>query len=243
MAGLQPDQDAYGQLVRAWQDGLRPAEIVERSDGFIATSRGPSGYFAPVRAWPAPERQAMRWIRGRVLDIGCGAGRVALHLQARGHPVVAVDNSPLAVEVARERGVDDARILAVDELTEALGTFDTVILFGNNFGLLRSRRNASRLLRRLRTLTSEQGRILASSMDVYRTSDPIHLAYQASNRARGRMSGQIRLRIRCRRAATPWFDYLMVSSTEMAELATLGGWQLVRTLGDEPDYVGILSKT
>jgi SAM-dependent methyltransferase len=243
MAGLQPDEDAYGQLVRAWQDGLRPAEIAERGDGFIAANRGPSAYFAPVRAWPAPERQAMRWVKGRALDIGCGAGRVALHLQGRGHPVVAVDNSPLAVEVTRERGVMDARVLAIDELGAELGTFDTVLLFGNNFGLLRSRRDAPRLLRRLATLTSAQGRILAASRDVYRTSDPVHLAYHATNRARGRMSGQIRLRIRYQVAATPWFDYLMVSPTEMAELASLGGWQLVRTLGDEPYYVGVMTKT
>jgi SAM-dependent methyltransferase len=40
---------------------------------------------------------------GRVLDIGCGEGRHALVFSDRGHPVVALDYEPLAVELARGR--------------------------------------------------------------------------------------------------------------------------------------------
>ena len=36
----------------------------------------------------------MRFVRGKVLDLGCGAGRVGLHLQSRGHEVVGVGAHP-----------------------------------------------------------------------------------------------------------------------------------------------------
>jgi len=41
--------------------------------------------------------------RGRALDLGCGTGRNAIHLAARGFSVDAVDLSPVAVQRARER--------------------------------------------------------------------------------------------------------------------------------------------
>jgi SAM-dependent methyltransferase len=41
---------------------------------------------------------------GPVLDVGAGTGRVALHLAAQGHPVVALDTEPVFLDALRERG-------------------------------------------------------------------------------------------------------------------------------------------
>ena len=115
--------------------------------------------------------------------------------------------------------------------------------FGNNFGLFESAVTARRLLKRLAAMTSERARILAASNDPTRTDDPEHLAYQRRNRQRGRMPGQIRIRVRYRTAATPWFPYLLASPDEMAELAASGGWRVRRFLtGEGSYYVGVLEK-
>jgi SAM-dependent methyltransferase len=50
---------------------------------------------------PLVQRWAARIPAGPVLDLGCGAGRDAVHLALRGHPVVAVDHLPDALEMAR----------------------------------------------------------------------------------------------------------------------------------------------
>jgi SAM-dependent methyltransferase len=106
--------DGYGRMILDALEGEDLAEIVERDDGFMtASSLGPSAYLAPFRRWPSRQRRAMRLVRGRVLDVGAGAGRVSLHLQGHGHDVVAIDRSPGAVEACRRRGVRDARELAV----------------------------------------------------------------------------------------------------------------------------------
>jgi SAM-dependent methyltransferase len=216
-------------------------EIVERDDGFIAA--GKLAYFAPVRRWPSVERRALRWVRGRVLDVGLGAGRVALALQERGHDVVGIDISPLAVEVARRRGVRDARLATFETVDETIAPVDTVVMFGNNFGLFGLPARARRLLRRLHQLTTDRGRIVATSTDVYATEDPEHLEYHRRNRERGRMSGQLRLRVRYRSLATPWFDYLLTSPDEMAELANGGGWTARTFIRDDGRfYVGVLEK-
>lgn len=214
---VQTVADAFGQMLL---DGTGP-EIIERDDGFIEAAK--MVYFAPAAKWPAVERQALRWARGRVLDAGLGAGRAALELQRRGRSVVGIDVSPGAVEVAGGRGVRDVRLLAFEEVDESLGHFDTIVMFGNNFGLFGSPSRAKRLLRRLRPLAD---RIVAASNNPYATDDPAHLAYQERNRKRGRMSGQLRLRSRYRDLIGPWFDYLIVSPDEMATILEATPWRI-----------------
>lgn len=217
-------------------DGTGP-EIIERDDGFVDAAK--MAYFAPAARWPAVERRALRWARGRVLDVGLGAGRAALELQRRGRSVVGIDVSPGAVEVARGRGVRDVRLLAFEEVDESLGHFDTIVMFGNNFGLFGSPSKAQRLLRRLRPLAD---RIVAASNNPYATEDPAHLAYQERNRERGRMSGQLRLRNRYRDLVGPWFDYLIASPDEMATILEATPWRIRNLIegADSGYYVAIL---
>jgi SAM-dependent methyltransferase len=239
--------DGYGEMLLAALDesGAEMVEIVERDDGLIMPGRfGVDHYLAPYRKWPSRQRRALRLARGRVLDVGAGGGRVALRLQQKGHEVVAIDSSPGAVEVCRRRGVRDARVLRVEDADGTLGRFDTVVMYGNNLGLLGSRSKGRRLLRRLHALTTERGRILGEILDPYPDAPPIHLAYHRRNRERGRMSGQVRIRIRYRDLATPWFDYLFLSRPELAELVEGTGWSLARTIEDDgPLYVAVLEKT
>lgn len=241
---MKEREDAYGRLVLDHLEHGGQVEIVERDNGFVAASRlGPDAYFAPLRRWPKAERAAIRLARGRVLDVGCGAGRVALHLQERGHEVVAIDVSPLAVDASKRRGVADARVLSVTRVGPTLGRFDTFVMFGNNFGLMGSARRAPWLLRRFRSIANDGARILAGSTNPYLTDNPEHLAYHRRNRARGRMGGQLRIRIRHGAYATPWFDYLLASPEEMAALADGTGWELTRVIDeDQPFYVGVLER-
>ena len=131
------------------------------------------------------------------------------------------------------------RLLAFEEVDESLGHFDTIVMFGNNFGLFGSRSRAQRLLRRLRPLAD---RIVAASNNPYATEDPAHLAYQERNRKRGRMSGQLRLRNRYRDLIGPWFDYLIVSPDEMATILEATPWRIRKLLEESGSgyYVAVL---
>jgi SAM-dependent methyltransferase len=240
---MRAEEDAYGAMMLAAFEGKSSPEIVERDDGFIeAGGYSAETYLAPFRRWPAHQRRAMRFVRGRVLDVGCGAGRLCLQLQARGLDVVGIDISPGAVDVCRRRGVLDARICPIEDVDASLGVFDTIVMFGNNLGLLASKAKGRRLLRRFHKLTSGRGRIVAETRDVYRTEDPAHLAYHERNRRRGRLPGQIRIRVRYRGLKTPWFDYVMVSPDELEDLLAGTGWHLARTIDSDDMYVAVIDK-
>lgn len=239
------EKDAFGQLMMAYHQGHEIVEIVEREDGLISAGRmGPPTYFSSFEAWPPRVQKAMTYAQGRVLDVGCGAGRVPLYLQSLGLEVVGVDNSPLAIEVCKLRGVKDARLLSITQVDARLGVFDTVTMMGHNFGLFGSRGRARWLLHRWHKMTSPRARIITESNNPGDTTNPIHLAYQAYNLERGRMRGQLRLRIRYEKTKGPWFDYLIVSPDEMQDILTGTGWG-VREWLTEPEttsYIAILEK-
>jgi SAM-dependent methyltransferase len=246
MPTITKANDAYGHELWAFLTDDHVEEIVERDDGFISASGWPKRYFAEFRAWPTHERQAIRSARGvRALDVGCGAGRVSLYLQRKGLKVTAIDNSPLAIRLCRQRGVRDARVLAIEQIARLRAeSFDTVVMFGNNFGLFGSFARARRLLRRLHGLTTPNAVILAESVNPYTTRVAAHLRYQRRNRERGRMGGQIRLRVRFGQFKGPWFDYLLVSPTEMKAILAGTGWRLRRILSSRagPVYVAVIER-
>lgn len=178
------------------------------------------------------------------MDVGCGAGRVGLYLQEKGFDVTGIDNSPMAVAVCKKRGLKKARVMSISEVGRfASASFDTVVLFGNNFGLFGSAKNALSLLKKLYRITGGNARMIAESRDPYGTDDPVHLAYHKSNLRRGRMAGQLRIRIRFRNFVGNWFDYLLVSKEEMREILAGTGWKVDKFInGGESTYVAILKK-
>lgn len=240
---MNENQDAYGQAMHDYFKGRGAVEIAERDDGCIGLSGDPDQYFTEYPDWPLHKQQAIRMARGKVLDIGCGAGRVALHLQQQGLDAMGIDISPLAIKVCKERGLKKAKVMSITQLNTRMGPFDTLLMYGNNFGLFGNAARAKWLLRRFHRMTTPTGRIIAETLDPYQTDDPDHLAYHQRNKARGRMGGQIRLRIRYQRYKTPWFDYLFVSRDEMQQLLNGTGWKIERLIDSEgPTYIAIIAK-
>jgi len=234
---LRDIQDAYGhalfdQMVGSTRTGYgavnRDVQIpVERDDGMIDV-HPPSLYFTTYNEWPKFQQDALALAQGRVLDIGCGAGRHSLYLQDRGLDVLAIDTSPLAIDICKKRGVKKTRLMSIAGIRQSLGTFDTVLMLGNNFGLLQDRTRSARLLGRLHRITAPQAIIIAETLDPHKTDDRFHLDYHRLNKERGRLSGQVRIRVRYRKYRTPWFDYLFVSKDEMREIVEASGWRVTR---------------
>ena len=248
--------DAFGELMRAalgeeTGEGPRPTvggrvprpviEIVERDDGLINGTPA-ARYLSRPADWPAYELRALDRISGRTLDIGTGAGRVALALQDRGVEVVGLDISAGAVEVAARRGVRTTICQTIDGYAATAAPFDSFILFGNNLGLLESRARAPHFLAALAALARPGARIVAQGTVPYGRADEVHNAYHESNRAAGRMGGQLRVRVRYRDIASDWFDYLLCTPEELDGLTAGTPWRLADVDdADAPFYVATLT--
>jgi SAM-dependent methyltransferase len=241
---VKPNQDAFGQALYDYYQGEPIHEILERDDGFISVGKEDlNSYFSPYSQWPSSLKQAIGYANGKTLDIGCGAGRAAMYLQRKGFDVTGMDISPLALKVSRLRGLKKTKVLSITDLQPGMGPFDTLVLFGNNFGLLGGFNRARRLLKIFFKMTSPAARIIAQTLDPYKTSCREHLDYHRRNRAKGRMGGQIRMRCRYRNLIDPWFDYLFVSKKEMKEILEGTGWKVIKFISSTgPNYVAIIEK-
>lgn len=80
------------------------------------------------------ETRALPYVRGEVIDLGCGLGNLAQAAAAQGARVLALDASPAAIESLKARARRDA--LEIDAQIADLsdfapkGEFDTVIAIG-----------------------------------------------------------------------------------------------------------------
>lgn len=242
---MRTTTDAFGAALLDWVRGGTTPEIIERDDGVVEIGAGPEVYLMDHEEWPLAEQRSIAFIRGRALDVGCGGGRVARHLQALGCDVVGVDRSPLAIRATRLNGVRTAWCLSVDRLDDRLASFGTIILFGNNLGVFGTPERARRVLTRWAARLPAGARILIESTNPFAGGAPVvDRAYCRRNRDKGRALGQCRLRVWYDRSPGEWFSWFFCSKSELTKLVRGTGWRPVEVLADGPDepYVMVLER-
>jgi SAM-dependent methyltransferase len=109
---------------------VRGHEYAARFDRLAASGADVHGEAGLVASLAAPG--------ARILDAGCGTGRVALRLAELGYECVGVDVDPSMLEVARQRGPAlpwyESDLSALDLAAEP--PFDLVVAAGNVMPLL-----------------------------------------------------------------------------------------------------------
>jgi SAM-dependent methyltransferase len=240
---VKPENDAFGQELWAYYYGQDMCEIVERDDGYFSAHQRPAIYFSEYKDWSIIEQKAMGFVKGKVLDVGCGAGRHSLYLQREGFDVVSIDSSPLAVKVCKLRWVKKAGLMSLEGMSFRPGAFDTILMLGGNFALLGNPRKAGRLLRKFFRMTSNGAVIIGEMRDPYRTDNPIHLDYHKWNRSRGKLSGQSKIKVRFEKTATGWVEWMLVSKEEVERLLRGTGWAVSEFVDSgDSGYVTIIKK-
>ena len=235
-------EDTFGEAFMAHYRGEPSIHQTERDDGYV-TEMDASMYFASYEEWPEYEREAMLEAKGRVLDVGLGAGRHSLWLQERGREVMGIDLSPLAVEVSRLRGVRDARVVDVASMDFPDGCFDTVLMMGANLGIVGEIPEIRRVLSSLDRVTKPDAIIIGSTRDPLKTENPAHLAYHEMNRRRKKPPGLVRIRVNFRDVKGELFDFLMMGEELLSEILEPTNWEVSKIYGSgNGDYIAVLSK-
>ena len=162
---LSKDKDPMGAAILDYQTKGKAGKLSILSSMFEEDEMPVKHLFRNLEEMPMLEQKALSLAKGKVLDVGAGAGCHALALQAQSIAVKAIDISPLSCEAMELRGVMDAE--CINLFDEHLETgFDTILLLMNGTGIAGKIENLPALFNRLKALLNKDGQILIDSSDI-----------------------------------------------------------------------------
>ena len=165
MNKLKNEPDIFGKAITSYYETGDDEEIVVHSPDFDDDVIPVPYLFRSFKEMPKLEQTALKLCRGKVLDVGCGAGSHTLFLQKeRNLQVTAIDTSPGAIEICKKRGIHDARNIAFEDLSGE--KFDTILLLMNGTGIVRKMRFLDKFFQQLKRLLAANGQVLIDSSDL-----------------------------------------------------------------------------
>jgi|TARA_S200000501_G_scaffold146611_1_gene138414 SAM-dependent methyltransferase len=124
-----------------------------------------SYFFRSFDEMPKLEQKALKLSKGKVLDVGCGAGSHSLYLQNKMKlEVFGIDHSPGAIATANARGLKNTIEQSIFNYKEEI--FDTILLLMNGPGICGKLKNLRGLLIHLASLLDYGGQILLDSSNL-----------------------------------------------------------------------------
>lgn len=162
---ISTSRDPMGSAISDYYKNGRAAHLRVLSSMFEEDEMPIAHLFRSEQEMPQLEKRALTLVRGRVLDVGAGAGCHALALQENGFEVKAIDVSPLSCDVMKARGIEDVECVNLFD-TQLQSKFDTILLLMNGTGIAGKLSRLPLLLNRLKELMAEGAQILIDSSDL-----------------------------------------------------------------------------
>lgn len=157
-------KDLFGKAILDYQTNTSPEDIITETNITEADEMEVAFLFRDFNSMPKLEQKALKLAKGKILDVGCGAGSHSLYLQEKGLEVTAIDISPSAIKACELRGIKMARVQNVLDLENE--KFDTILLLMNGTGIFGSLNNTAVYLQKLKSLLAPNGQILIDSSDI-----------------------------------------------------------------------------
>lgn len=178
------------------------------------------------------EEYALNLCKGTVLDIGAGAGAHSLILQSYDFDVTALEISPLACEVMKNRGL---RKVINGDIYNFQEKFDTLLLLMNGIGLCGNIEGLNRLLGHLKECLNTGGQIIFDSSD-------IRYLYPDEKFPEDNYYGEILYKYEYQSVMGDWFKWLYIDFDRLRSTALEQGLNFELLFEDDMDqYLARLS--
>ncbi|MCD0487418.1 class I SAM-dependent methyltransferase [Pedobacter sp. MC2016-14] len=183
-------------------------------------------FFRTETDMPDLEYKALEMCHGDILDVGAGAGSHALELQSQGFNVTALDLSPAAVMIMKQRGVKNVVEQDLNQYTG--GNFDTILLLMNGIGITGTLQGLKAFLLKAKELIKPDGQLIFDSSD-------IAYLYQNTPKPLNKYYGEIAYQYQYKGQKGNWFNWLYIDEHSLISIAEECGWNCEIVMDDGQD--------
>ena len=158
-------KDLFGKAILDFQTNNSPEDLITETTISDKDEMSVAYLFRSYDEMPKLEQKALQLAKGKVLDVGCGAGSHSLILQnEKNFDVMSIDISPNAIQTCKLRGLKKVKVQ--DIMTLENEKFDTILLLMNGTGIFETLKKTPNYLQKLKSLLSSNGQILIDSSDI-----------------------------------------------------------------------------
>ena len=192
--------------------------------------------FRTYAEMPPIEQRALQLAKGKILDVGAGAGCHSLALQEMDKDVEAIDISPLSVATMLERGV---RQVQEQDFWNVSARYDTILMLMNGIGIVGTLPALPRFFSHIRNILNEGGQLLLDSSDisyVFEDEDGFQELPE------GHYYGELTYQMQYKRTKGDSFAWLYIDFPTLAHIADENGFTCtLEAEGDHYDYLARLT--
>ena len=235
---MNSKMDPMGRAIADYHKSKKASKLRVFSPMFEEDEIPLTTLFRSYEDMPEIERKALDMAKGRILDVGAGAGCHSLVLQERGMDVTAIDISPLSVETMKERGVK--KVLEQDFFAMER-QFDSILMLMNGIGIVGTLERMPEFFRQLDKILAPEGQLLCDSSDISYVFEDEEGMIDIPNEMD--YYGEHSFRMQYKDTIGEPFDWLYIDEDTLKEKARRYGYTAeVMAEGEHYDYLARLTK-
>ena len=219
---IPADKDPMGAAISDFHQHKRAQKLRVFSSQFDEDEIPVKELYRELPTMSVLERTALDMANGKILDVGAGSGCHSLELQKMNKEVDAIDVSPLSVEVMKERGVKNARLINLFDETFP-DTYDTILMLMNGSGIIGTLSAMPAFFQRMKRILRPDGCILMDSSDLkylFEEEDGSYLIDLA-----GSYYGEVDFQMQYKEIKGDEFDWLYIDFQTLSLYATENGFK------------------
>jgi len=202
---IEKKGDPVGAAILDYIKTRKPDDIIVSSDICEDDVIPVEVLFRNQIEMPDLELMALESCKGKVLDVGAGAGAHSKELIDRGLDVDSIEISDGAVEYMKSIGLNARKINFFDLKDDK---YDTILMMMNGIGIAGKLSNLENTLLQAKSLLQPGGKILCDSSDIkYLYEDEDGALWVDLN---SEYYGNFRFQMKFKKEKGPWFDWLYV---------------------------------
>ena len=235
-------KDLFGKAILDFQTNNSLQNLVTETNISEADEMPVAYLFRKYNQMPKLEQKALQLAKGKVLDVGCGAGSHSLYLQEKGLEVTSIDISENAITACHLRGLKTAKVQNVLDIENE--KFDTILLLMNGTGIFGNLSETSKFLQKLKSLLTPNGQILIDSSDIIYMFDDVNPEISGGSKwvPSDGYYGELTFTISYKDETEESFPWLYLDYNTMQNAAHANGLQCELVLeGEHFDYLAKLT--